>query len=380
MSVFDKSLITTLVCNAVFALVAIPLIYRKVPRNPVYGYRTRVTLGDDALWYRANAYFGARFLVASLLSGGVAVALYGWPGLSPQAYLRATVGLLVAPVAVAWWLTARFVRKNPTGGRGGRTNALVVALALGVLAAPVAAQAQPAGRVARVATLWATSRAVAQPYLDAIEEGLRELGWVGGRNLVIEHRFSDGQPERLPALAAEVVAWKPDIAIGPLDGAAIAMKRLTSTMPIVVIVSFDPVGIGLAASLARPGGNVTGMTGAGPETSAKRLQMLRELAPTIRRVGVVWNAAFPGLRDVRAALDDAAPGLGLTIVEGGVRDPEGFPRAFETLARERVDALVVLGDNLTYLRRREILEAAARHRWPTIHTTREFCDAGGLVC
>jgi putative ABC transport system substrate-binding protein len=148
----------------------------------------------------------------------------------------------------------------------------------------------------------------------------------------------------------------------------------------VFIVSFDPVANGLAASLARPGGNATGMTGAGPETSAKRLQVLRELAPTTRRVGVIWNAAFPGLQDMRRAIDDAAPGFGLTILEGGVRDPEGFPRAFELLTRERVDALIVLGDNLTYLRRRDIIEAAARNGWPAIYTTREFCDDSGLVC
>ena len=359
MSVFDKGLITTLACTAVFSLVSIPLIYRWVPRNPVYGCRTRITLGDNALWYAANAYIGVRFLVASLLSAGVSVVLYGWPGLSPRTYLPASVALLVAPVLVAWWLTARFIRRSPTRDRGGRSHSLVAALALGLLTAPLAAEAQPAGKVARVATLWTTSRAVAQPYLDAIEEGLRERGWVAGRNLVLEHRFTDGQPERMPRVAAEVVAWKPDVAVGPLNASALAMKRLTSTMPIVVIVSFDPVGVGLAASLARPGGNATRMNGAGPETSAKRLQMLRELAPAIRRVGVVWNAAFPGLRDMRTALDDAGPGFGLAIVEGGVRDPEGFPRAFETLARERVDALIVLGDNLTYLRQREIIEVAA---------------------
>ena len=151
-------------------------------------------------------------------------------------------------------------------------------------------------------------------------------------------------------------------------------------MPIVFIVSFEPVGAGLAASLAHPGGNATGMTGAGPETSAKRLQMLRELAPAARRVGVIWNAAFPGLRGVRKAVSDAAPGLRMTIVDGGVQDPDGFPRVFETMARERIDALIVLGDNLTYLHRGKIVEAAARKRWPTIYTTREFCDDSGLAC
>ncbi|MBI1727389.1 MAG: ABC transporter substrate-binding protein [Candidatus Rokubacteria bacterium] len=180
-----------------------------------------------------------------------------------------------------------------------------------------------------MATLRTTSCPIAQPYLDAIEEGLRELGWVAGRNVVLEHRFSDGHPERLPGLAAEVIAWKPDVVVAPLNTGALALKRLTTTMPIVFIVSYDPVAAGLAASLARPGGNATGMTGAGPETSAKRLQMLRELAPAARRVGVIWNAAFPGLQDMRKAVDDAAPGLGMTIVD---HDPR-------VLRRQRVRLL-----------------------------------------
>jgi uncharacterized membrane protein len=109
MSIFDKGLITILICSVVFSLASIPLILRRVPRNPVYGYRTRVTLSDDALWYKINAYFGMRFLVATLLSACVAVALHGWQGLSPQAYLKVSVSLLVAPVVVAWILTVRFV-------------------------------------------------------------------------------------------------------------------------------------------------------------------------------------------------------------------------------------------------------------------------------
>lgn len=257
---------------------------------------------------------------------------------------------------------------------------LVAVLALGLFAVPLATEAQEGAKVARVATLWATSRTAVEPFLDAIEEGLRELGWVAGRNLVLEHRFSDGKPERLPILAAEVIAWKPDVAVAPINAPALALKRLTNSMPIVVLFAVDPVGVGLAGSLARPGGNVTGMTGAGSETSAKRLQMLREVAPAARRVGIIWNAAFPGLRDQRKSVDDAAAEFGMTIVEGGVRDPEGFPRAFETLTRERVDALIVLGDNLTFLRRQEIVGAAIRHRWPAIYTNREYCDAGGLAC
>lgn len=151
-------------------------------------------------------------------------------------------------------------------------------------------------------------------------------------------------------------------------------------MPIVFAVAFDPVGTGLAASLSRPGGNVTGLTVAGPETAAKRLQMLRELAPGARRVGVVGNSAFPGYRDVRNAIDGAAPGLGITIIDGGVSDSSGFGRVFAKLAGERVDALLVLGDNLTHLHLQEIIATAERNRWPAVYSQREFCRAGGLAC
>ena len=257
---------------------------------------------------------------------------------------------------------------------------LITILTIALFAPPLAAQAPQTGKVARVATLWTTSQTAAQPFVDAIEEGLRELGWVAGRNLVLEHRFSEGKPERLPTLAAEVIALEPDVAVAPLNPAAIALTRLTNTLPIVVVTSNDPVGVGLAASLGRPGRNVTGMTSAGPETSAKRLQMLRELAPAAQRVGVIWNAAFPGLHDAREAVDDAAHLFGMTIVDGSVRGPEDFTRVFGTMISQRVDALVVLGDNLTYLHRRGIAEAAARNRWPAIYTVREYCDDDGLAC
>lgn len=257
---------------------------------------------------------------------------------------------------------------------------LVLACALLLVTASLTADAQQVGKIARVATLWTTSREIAQPYLDTIEDGLRELGWVSGRNLSLENRFTDGKPESLAGLAAELVAWKPDVVVAPLNPAVLALKRLTSTIPIVFIVAFDPVETGLAASLAHPGSNATGMTAAGPETAAKRLQMLRELAPDARRVGVIGNAAFPGYREVRKALDDAALGLGFTIVEGGIHSPDGLPRMLQTMARERIHALLVLGDNLTHLHLREIVAAAAYNRWPSIYSQREFCDSGGLAC
>lgn len=262
----------------------------------------------------------------------------------------------------------------------GTRQRLVVILSIAILATPCTAWGQQAGKIARVATLWTTNPTTARPFADAIEEGLRELGWIAGRNLVLEHHFSEGRAERLTALAAEVIATEPNVIVAPLNPAALALTRLTGTVPIVIVVSSDPAGVGLATSLGRPGRNVTGMTAAGAETNAKRLQMLRELAPAARRVGVIWNAAYPGLQEARNAVDDAAHGFGMTIIDGGVRTPEDFRNVFGTMARQRVDALIVFGDNLTFLHRREIVEAAARNRWPAIYTAREFCDDGGLAC
>jgi putative ABC transport system substrate-binding protein len=235
-------------------------------------------------------------------------------------------------------------------------------------------------KVARVATLWTTSQSAAQPYIEAIEDGLRELGWTTGATLVLEHRFTDGDAERLPALAAEVLRGKPDVAVAPLNTAAQALKQLTATTPIVFVVSFDPVGAGLASSLGRPGANATGMTGISPDITAKRLQLLREAAPAVRRVGVVWNATFPGLHPFRRSVDDAGKKIGITIVDAGLKDAEGLSKLFEQLARERVDGLYVIGDGVTFVRRREIADAALRHRWPSAFAARESCDEGGLIC
>jgi putative ABC transport system substrate-binding protein len=250
----------------------------------------------------------------------------------------------------------------------------------GVATAQSPAAPARAVKTARVATLWTTSQSAAQPYVEAVEEGLRELGWIAGQNLVLEHRFTDGDPDRLADVAAEVLRWKPDVAVAPLNTGALALKKLTSTTPIVFVVSFDPVGSGLASSLGRPGGNATGMMGISPDITAKRLQLLREAAPTVRRVGVIWNATFPGLRPFRNSVDDAGRKLGITVVDAGLKEPDDLPRVFEQLARERVDGLYVIGDNMTFLRRREIAEAALRRRWPSAFAARESCDEGGLIC
>lgn len=242
------------------------------------------------------------------------------------------------------------------------------------------ALAQKGEKTARVATLWTTTRDVAQTYIDGIEAGLGELGWVAGRNLAIRHFFTEAEPERLDALAAELVAWKPDVAIAALNTGAFAIRKQANTLPIVVSISYDPVGVGLAKSLARPGGRVTGMMGSADTLAAKRLQILLELAPGIRRLGVVWNTTFPGNLSARKAIDAGAAGLDITVIDGGVSDAQGFRQAFEKLGRERADAVFVVGDNLTFLRKDEIIAESMRQGWPAIFASIENCRRGGLVC
>lgn len=181
-------------------------------------------------------------------------------------------------------------------------------------------------------------------------------------------------------LAADLVAWKPDVAIAGISSGASALKRLSSTLPIVLCLATDPIGEGLAASLARPGGNVTGMTGSSHALIAKRLQMLRELAPALRRVGVVWNTNFPGNRGMRMTLGQAASELDIALVDGGAQDAAGIVTNLESLEQGRIDSLYVLLDNLTFLRRGEIIREAARRRWAAIYGTHEYCDDGGLIC
>ncbi|MBE7421743.1 MAG: ABC transporter substrate-binding protein [Zoogloeaceae bacterium] len=240
--------------------------------------------------------------------------------------------------------------------------------------------AQQADRSARVATLITTTPEAGRYAVEAFEAGLRERGWVPGRNLVIEHFHTDTRPELLPRRAAELLAWKPDVAVGFVDSGAIALKQLTDTVPIVVGIAKDPIASGLAESLARPGGNVTGMVGLAPVLVAKHLQLLRELLPRTRRIGVVWNTGFAGNRVQWAAAEKAASDLGLTLVDGGVEDAAGIAKVFERLARARIDALHVWSDNLTWLHRREIIAAAARYSWPAQYGFRQHCEEGGLIC
>jgi putative ABC transport system substrate-binding protein len=258
---------------------------------------------------------------------------------------------------------------------------LVVALALGMLLVPLTADAQPAGKVARIGYLGPTSPSSSSFFLDAFRQGLRELGWVEGQNIVIEYRFAEGKLDRLPDLAAELVRLKVNIIVTVASPGVAAAKNATETIPIIMIAgSADPVGLGLIASLARPGGNVTGSSySVGPEIVGKELELLKETVPTVRRVAVLSNPANPGqplsIREVNVAARSV--GVQLQLLEA--RGPNEFDGAFAAMAKERVGALLVVADSMFIFHRTRLADLAARSRLPAAYGTRDHVEAGGLM-
>jgi putative ABC transport system substrate-binding protein len=250
-----------------------------------------------------------------------------------------------------------------------------VAGAVGVCAAPLAADAQPA-KLPRIGYLGGSPSGAGapQPFL----EGLRELGWVEGRNIAIEYRWTEGRAERLPDLVAELVRLKVDVIYTPgSNAAAQAAKRATTTIPIVFTTPTDPVAAGLVASLSRPGGNITGIGGA--VLSSKRLELLREVIPTATRVAVLWTRANPGHPRALKDAEAAAPALGLQLQPLEVRDPTKFEGAFSAMTKERAHAFFVLGDVMFLRERARIVALAATSRIPAIYTWRQAVEDGGLM-
>ena len=260
--------------------------------------------------------------------------------------------------------------------------ALVVTLALGVLSAPLAVGAQQAGKVYRIGYLGNSlpSMPDGSRFHEVFRQGLRERGWVEGRNVAIEWRFAEGRMERLPGLAAELVRLKVDVIVTAAGApAARAVKEATTTIPIVAIAVSDPVGQGLVASLARPGGNVTGLATLFPELAAKRLELLKEVLPRVSRVTVLLNAANPGNVIILKGVEAAAQTLAVTLQSRDVRGLDDLEAAFARLSKERPDALMILDDPLLYYHRASVVDLAAKSRLPTMHPFRESVEAGGLI-
>jgi putative ABC transport system substrate-binding protein len=255
------------------------------------------------------------------------------------------------------------------------------ALAGGLLAAPRAAEAQQVGRVFRIGVLSPFSPSFGPgPSFEAFRQTFRELGYVDGRNVVLEHRWADGRPDRLPALAAELVRLRVDVVFSVWGTpAALATKKATSTIPIVFAGVGDAVGVGVVASLARPGGNVTGSTFITEETIGKQLELLKEAVPRIARVGVVVNPGNPVYGPVLKASAAPARALGLQLTVVGVQGVEEFEGAFQAAIRAHVNGLVVLRDSVLITNQSRLLTLASSNRLPAMYGMRDFVDGGGLM-
>ena len=254
---------------------------------------------------------------------------------------------------------------------------------LGLMAfavAPLDAGAQQAGKVYRIGYLSTPTRESVEHGLAAFLRTLRELGWIEGQNLIIEYRWAEGNVERLPALAAELVRHKVDVIVAPAGSAALAAKNATSSIPIVMIFASDPVEMGLVASLRRPGGNITGTTFTpGPEIFGKQLQILKEAVPHASRVAVLSNPADPSFALQVRQVEATARSLGIRLQHVEARGPEEFDSAFAAMARERADALLVTGTSTFLAHRTRLAELAVKGRLPTMHSFRESVEAGGLM-
>jgi putative tryptophan/tyrosine transport system substrate-binding protein len=256
----------------------------------------------------------------------------------------------------------------------------IVTLLLSLLAVPLAAEAQQPGKVPRIGYLGTSSPALEPALLDAFRQGLRELGWVEGQNLVIEYRWAEGIYDRFPALVGELVRAHVDVLVTAGTPGTLAAQQATTTIPIVMAVSGDAVGAGLVASLARPGANITGLTAIVPDLEANRFQLLRELLPQASRVALLVNTRNPYTAVVLKQTQAAAAALQLTlhpVVEVGTLDE--FPAAFTTLQTARPDVLVVLADRFLLAERTRIVDFAALHRLPALYPYREFVASGGLM-
>jgi putative tryptophan/tyrosine transport system substrate-binding protein len=262
-------------------------------------------------------------------------------------------------------------------------------LACELVAVTGAIGAQSAGKLYRIGYLSAGANPPAVP-LAVFTDALRDLGWIEGKTFVLEPRFADNRPDRLAELAAELVRLNVDVIVTRGTLAPLAAKRATSTIPIVMTSTADPIGSGIVSNLARPGGNITGMSMNSPELAGKRLQLLKDMFPGIATVAVLWNEAIPYPALVFAQTE-AAPALvfaqteaagrtlGIRILSLPVHDASGVQKALDAALRGGADGLITVEDQFTNNHRAQIIDFAARHRLPAMYGLREFVDAGGLL-
>jgi putative ABC transport system substrate-binding protein len=253
-----------------------------------------------------------------------------------------------------------------------------LAVALSLFTKSPGLEAQPSAKVPRVGLLSTFSTPALVSWHHALRQGLHELGWVEGRNIAFEYRSADGRRDRLPDLAADLVRLKVDVIVTSVDSDTSAARDATRVIPIVMVTPADPVAFGLVDTLARPGGNITGLSQMLPELIVKRLELLKEMIPGLSRVGVIWS---PGERASRLSWNEiqrSAPGFGVQIHSLEARSLQDFDRSFEDASRARVGAIIITPDVLYTTNAKRLANLAIHHRLPSIYHVREFTDAGGL--
>ena len=260
-----------------------------------------------------------------------------------------------------------------------KRRTFIQAIAGGLLAAPLAAEAQQGGKVWRVGFLSGGARPPDGAPPAALRQALRELGYVEGTNVISEGRWAEARRERFPDLAAELVGLKVDVIVTTGGQAASAARQATTTIPIVITNAGDAVATGLIASLARPGANITGVTDPAAELSTKRLELLKEAVPKASRIAILWNADDLGMTLRYRQIEGAARMLHVTVQPLGVREPEDFEAAFSAMTRERPDALFLVTDALTTLNRKRVFDFAAIHRIPAMYEFGSLVKEGGLM-
>jgi putative ABC transport system substrate-binding protein len=252
------------------------------------------------------------------------------------------------------------------------------AVAILLVAAPLAAEMQQLRKIGRLGVL-AGQSPESSPPAYALRQGLSDLGYVEGRNIVIEWRWARGRVERFSELAAELVKLEVDVIVAENNPAIAAAQKATRTVPIVMVIPTDPVGLGFVASLARPGGNTTGLSSQGRDTGGKRLELLKEAVSNLAKVAILWDPTEPGRRDQVKEVETAALGSGVKVQLVEARSPSELDGAFATIAREGAGAVYVQGSTITLTHRARIAELAARRRLPTMCGLKEFVEAGCLL-
>jgi putative ABC transport system substrate-binding protein len=260
---------------------------------------------------------------------------------------------------------------------GKRPKVFIFALGITLFSFCALTEAQQPTKRTLIGYLSGTSSSATLARVEAFRQGLRELGYVEGKNIVIEYRYAEGKNDRLPALAADLVRLKVDVIVSNGPAPTRSAKQATVTIPIVMAFEDDPVGSGFVASLARPGGNITGLSTLFPEMSGKQLELLKEIVPQLSRVTVLGNVTSPGRPQALREINVAADGFGVQIQYLEVRGPKDIETAFREASKEHADAVLVLATTILY--RRHVLDLAVRSRLPTIYGRPEYVDDGGLV-